>query len=431
MGKANSIKTSGVVVVFRSQFLYLLLCTVRCGPPADPIMCFSQSRTSNCTITNSYGAYPDRRVCRAADIMYPTSEEELVSVVAKGTMSKRKMKVVARYSHSIPELVCPDGEEGLLISTRYLNRTLFPCVTLRLERLFKRSITFLVKNDSDLGDQKVVYRIDDRVYSNDSGNGQFDFIGFQSSQSLALAIIRSSEENQESTSNADGKCVDAKSTTWILVNRAYGQMNNDIGFTGYPVVGYHNRLQASGICLDSPEDGHTTVCPWDPRGKAQFFHQTTFSVGLSKVKSFIQDVQKLRELEPKALCGLELYNGILMRYVKASTAYLGKQEVAVDFEMTYYRSSDLLRPRLYEDILEEIEQIGLFKYGGLPHWGKNRNLAFNGAINMYGRNAEAFLRMKQRYDPRGLFSSEWTDKVLGIQNTNEVTILEEGCVRIV
>ncbi|KAJ4957007.1 hypothetical protein NE237_013790 [Protea cynaroides] len=553
MGKAVFIKTRGVIV-FRLQFLYLLLCMVWCSPPEDPIKCFSQSRTSNCTITNSYGAFPDRSVCRAADVVYPTSEEELVSVVGKGTMSKRKMKVATRYSHSIPKLVCPDGEEGLLISTRYLNRTLkvepstmtmtvesgvtlrqlideaakaglaLPCspywwgltvggllatgahgsslwgkgssvhdyivglrivtpagpkdnyaklrvidttqpddlsatrvslgvlgvisqVTLRLEPLFKRSITYSVKNDSDLGEQatefgkqyefaditwypsqqKAVYRIDDRVTSNVSGNGHLDFIGFRSALSIALAIIRSSEETQESTSNADGKCIDAKLTTWALMNGAYGLTNNGIGFTGYPVVGYHNRLQASGTCLDSLEDGLTTVCPWDSRVKAQFFHQTTFSVGLSKVKSFIQDVQKLRELEPKALCGLELYNGILMRYVKASSAYLGKQEEAVDFDITYYRSNDPLRPRLYEDIIEEIEQIGLFKYGGLPHWGKNRNLAFDGAINKYGRNAEAFLKVKKRYDPLGLFSNEWTEKVLGIQNTNEVTILKEGC----
>ncbi|KAI4355300.1 hypothetical protein L6164_004088 [Bauhinia variegata] len=83
-----------------------------------------------------------------------------------------------------------------------------------------------------------------------------------------------------------------------------------------------------------------------------------------------------------------------------------------------------MTPRLYEDILEEIEQIGIFKYGGLPHWGKNRNLAFDGVINKY-KNAGKFLKVKQVYDSQGLFSSEWTDQILGLQHG--VTVAKEGC----
>ncbi|KAK6260492.1 hypothetical protein SCA6_014966 [Theobroma cacao] len=535
-------------LLLRSKCLFLFVIMVSCTPPEEPVKC--SSKDSNCTISNSYGSFPDRTICRAGKVAYPTTEKELVSIVSAAAEAKRKMKVITRFSHSIPKLVCPDGEDGLLISTKYLNHTLkidaaamtmtvesgvtlrqlindaakaglalphapywwgltiggllgtgahgsslwgkgssvhdyvvemrmvspagakegyakvrvlnesykdldaakvslgvlgvISQVTFKLQPLFKRSISYVTKDDADLGDEaitfgkqhefadiswypsqrKAVYRIDDRVSSNASGCGLYDFIPFRSTPSLALAFIRTTEETQESLRDADGKCLSGKLIVSTLQTAAYGLTNNGIIFTGYPVIGFHNRLQSSGTCLDSPEDSLITACPWDPRIKGEFFQQSTFSVGLSVVKSFIQDVQKLVALEPKALCGLELYSGILMRYVKASSAYLGKQEDAIDFDITYYRSKDPMAPRLYQDILEEIEQIALFKYGALPHWGKNRNLAFDGVIKRY-KNAGEFLKVKNMYDPSRLFSSEWTDQILGLRNG--VTTLKEGC----
>ncbi|KAK6919889.1 FAD linked oxidase, N-terminal [Dillenia turbinata] len=535
-------------ICYQSLFHFLFILMVDCTPPEDPIKCSSGTR--NCIITNTYGMFPDRSICREANAAYPTSEDEIIQAVAFATKSRKKMKVTTRYSHSIPKLVCPDDEDGLIISTKYLNRTLridqsammmtmesgltlrqlineaakaglalpyapyfwgmtlggmlgtgahgsslwgkgssihdyvvglrivtpggpedgfakvrvldhgqadleaakvslgvlgvISQVTLKLQPLFKRSITYLIRNDSDLADEaasygnqhefaditwypsqrKAVYKKDDRVSTNISGNGVNDFTGFQSTLTIELAANRALEESQEATKNGDGKCSTSRLITSLLSATAYGLKNNGLAFIGYPVVGYQNRLQSSGSCLDSLEDELITACPWDPRVKGQFFHQTTLSIGLSNVKSFIQDVQKLVDLEPNSLCGVELYNGILMRYVKASSAYLGKQEDGIDFDITYYRSKDPMIPRLYEDILEEIEQIGVFKYGGLPHWGKNRNIAFDGVIRKY-RNAEQFLKVKKVYDPDALFSSEWTDQILGLKDGLE--IVKDGC----
>ncbi|KAK4268924.1 hypothetical protein QN277_022151 [Acacia crassicarpa] len=519
-------------------------------PPEDPIKC-SSPRNTSCTITNSYGAFPDRTTCSASQVLYPTSEDELVSAIAFAAKNRMKMKVATRYSHSIPKLVCPDDQKnGLLISTKYLNqivkvdveerkmviasgvtlrqlineaakvglalpygpywwgltigglmgtgahgsslwgrgssvhdhvvevRIVVPTspengfakvlvlkegdedlnavkvslgvlgvlsqITIKLEPMFKRSITYLVKNDSDLGDQvasfgrqhefaditwypsqqKAVYRVDDRVPINTSGNGLSDFLPFRPTASLELALVRTIEDVQESTNDANGKCSLAKTITDALINSAYGLTNNGIIFTGYPVIGFQNRLQASGTCLDSPKDAKFTVCAWDSRVKGEFFHQTTFSIPLPSAKAFIEDVQKLVQIEPKSLCGQELYNGILMRYVKTSSAFLGKQDDAIDFDITYYRSKDPMNPRLYEDILEEIEQLGIFKYGGLPHWGKNRNLAFDKAIRKY-KFVDKFLQVKERFDPQGLFSSEWTDQVLGLKKG--LMIEKDGC----
>ncbi|KAL5572197.1 hypothetical protein UlMin_021794 [Ulmus minor] len=535
-------------LILRSKYIFFLFMVVTATPPEDPIKCSRGNKT--CSVTNSYGIFPDRSLCQAGSAAYPATEDDLVAVVANATMKRLKIKVATRFSHSIPKLVCLSGEEGLLISTKNLNRVLnidtarmemtvesgvtlrqliseaakaglalpytpywwgltvggmlgtgahgsslwgkgssvhdyvvalkivspggpgdgfvkvrllkdgdkdldaakvslgvlgvISQVTLKLQPMFKRSITYLNKNDSDLGDQvgsfgkkhefadilwypsqgKAVYRVDDRVPSNTAGNGLYDFIPFRATPSLALALVRTTEDNQESKDDAEGKCLGAKLVASTLINSAYGLTNNGILFTGYPVIGYHNRLQSSGTCLDSIEDAKITACAWDPKVKGEFFHQTTFSIGLSVAKSFIQDVQKLVQLEPKALCGVELYNGILMRYVTASSAYLGKQEDGVDFDITYYRSKDPLTPRLYEDILEEIEQMAVFKYGALPHWGKNRNVAFEGVINKY-KKAKEFLRVKDVYDPLGLFSSDWSDQVLGLKDGLDV--VKEGC----
>ena len=77
--------------------------------------------------------------------------------------------------------------------------------------MFKRSITNMQKNDSDLekrilqfgmdhefGDvtwypsqARVVYRVDDRVPMNSSGDGMNDFIGFRSTLTAVLSAVRS------------------------------------------------------------------------------------------------------------------------------------------------------------------------------------------------------------------------------------------------
>ncbi|KAL2893392.1 L-gulonolactone oxidase 5 [Bienertia sinuspersici] len=437
-------------------------CTVSCECflPEEPIKCFSGN--SNCTVTNSQGSFPDRSVCRAADAVYPATEVELVSVMAAATRNKRKMKVATRYSHSFPKLVCPDGEDSLIISTKYLNevvkvdkqaktitvqsgvtlkqlikeaakadlvlphapywwgltvggmlgtgahgsswwlkgsavhdyvvelriispgevedgyyknRTLkegdadldaakvslgvlgvISQVTFKLENIFKRSITYKKTDDNGLGEdalllgkkhefaditwypsqRQVLYRIDDRVPSTSPGKGVNQNFPLRSTAGPVLAA-----------------------------NRKIGYF-----FTGYPIIGYQNQLQSAGGCITPGKCLLPSYCPWDPRINGQFFFIAGFNIKNSKLKSFIQDIQKLIKLEPKALCGVELYNGILMRYVSASTAYLGNDEVGIDFDIAYYRSKDPLAPRMFEDILEEIEQMAVISMGARHTGGR-------------------------------------------------------------
>jgi L-gulonolactone oxidase len=206
-------------------------------------------------------------------------------------------------------------------------------------------------------------------------------------------------------------------------SQAYGLTNDGVSFTGYLVVGYQHRIQASGTCLDSAEDdGLLSVCYWDSRIRGPFVYNSGFSVPLSRAPAFVADVQRLWDLNPQAFCALGV-SGVLMRYVRASTAYLGKPDsIAVDID--YYRSYASGVPRAHADVIDEMEQMELLKYGGVPHWGKSRNFAFDGAIAKYPRASE-FLKVKDRYDPEGIFSSEWSDQVLGIRENP--SIVEKGC----
>ncbi|KQK03887.1 hypothetical protein BRADI_2g10435v3 [Brachypodium distachyon] len=487
------------------------------SPPPDPVAC-ARGGTYDCTVTNAYGSFPDRTICRAASITFPRTEGELVAAAAK-----RKVKVATGHSHSFPKLACPGAGrgDGALISTERLNRTVSvdrekmlmtvesgmvlrdliwaaadaglalphsPCwygltiggllatgahgsslwgkgsavheyvvgmrivtpapadkgfvmvrelgvgdpeldaakvslgvlgavsqVTQALQPMFKRSVTFLKRDDSDLAEQATMWG---RLYEfGDMGNGLNDYLGFRSNPTLGLIAIRATEELQEKGGDDITRCQASRALALAFESQAYGFANDDNSFTEYPVVGFQHRIQASGTCISSRRDGMiNTSCPWDPRIPGLFFHSSGFSIALSNVSAFISDMQQLRDLKPHAFCSIDAKLGVLLRYIRASSAYLGKSEDSIDFDVTYYRSHTEGEPRAHSDVVDELEQMALLKYGAVPHWGKNRNFAFNGAIGMYP-NAGKFLKVKRSYDPDEIFSSEWSDQVLGIKGS--------------
>jgi L-gulonolactone oxidase len=312
-------------------------------------------------------------------------------------------------------------------------------VTLALQPQFKRSVTFVPRDESDMAEQvalwgalhefadiswlpqdrKVIYREDNRVDVSTPGNGLFDFHAFWSLPADQIIAMGVEERRMEENGTGAARCSAAK-----YERQGHFFTNDGVSFTGYPVVGYQHRMQASGACIDSPDDGLQTACFWDPRIRGPSAYISGFSVALSRAPAFLADVQRLRDLDPTAFCVLHSSIGVSMRYVRASSAFLGKAEDSIYVDLVYYRSDKPGVPRAHADMVDELEQMALHKYGALPHWGKNRNFAFEGAIAKYPKASE-FLKVKDRYDPDGIFSSEWSDRLLGIKGSP--SIVEKGC----
>lgn len=523
-------------------------------PPPNPIKC---SSTSNmCTIQNAYGVWGDRKECYVAEkaIIYPTSEEELRIAIADAVKKRAKVKVVTKFSHSIPKLACPPAENNnvVIISTEKYNSDievdvdklwvradagvglrelvdkveegglslvaspywegvsvggmistgahgsswwgkgaslhdhvlslrlivpappsqgyakllqLFPQdplfraarvslgvlgviskVTFSLERGFKRSVTYNFTNDDGIEAELMdlakrhefadiqwypsrytaVYRNDDRVPFNTSGDGVNDFLGFQPTSVLVTQAVRAAEKSFEEAENEKGKCIMASSFVEYKKTAGNGLKNKKLGIlVSYPVIGKQSKMQTSGSCLYSSPSRKDVACPWDPTTKAPlFFFESTAMLPARKLPDFIRDIRKLRDLNPLSFCGVDIYNGFLFRFIKSSDAYLGQSEDSVVVDFNYYRSRDPNTPRLNQDVFEEVEQIAFFKYGAKPHWGKNRKLAFLDVANKFGSNFKKFVEAKKQVDPEEVFSSEWTNEILFGDSGKKK---EEGC----
>lgn len=111
---------------------------------------------------------------------------------------------------------------------------------------------------------------------------------------------------------------------------------------------------------------------------------------------------------------MDIYTGFLFRVVKKADTYLGiakEDTVMVDF--AWSRGNDGTTPRLDIDVFQELEQIVFDKHGARPYWERNHNCVSEGASKKYP-NLPKFLDTKNRFEPLGSFSREWSEAVLGL-----------------
>ncbi|KAF5748253.1 putative gulonolactone oxidase [Tripterygium wilfordii] len=268
----------------------------------------------------------------------------------------------------------------------------------------------------------AVYRYDNRVPLSTPGDGVFDFLGFQANNILVSKSTRATEKAAENSRNVNGKCTMAATFLGYKKLIANGLKRDGLIFTGYPVIGNQGKMQTSGSCLYSAAIRIDSSCAWDPRINGLFFYESTAIFPATKFGEFIRDVQRLRDIKSENFCGVDIYNGFLIRFIKASQAYLGQSEDSIVVDFNYYRADDPLTPRLNQDVWEEVEQMAFFKYGAKPHWAKNRNSAFLNVQQKY-HNLNKFLAVKKQLDPQNMFSSEWSDEIF----YGKEAVKSDGC----
>jgi len=329
-------------------------------------------------------------------------------------------------------------------------------LTFKVEKLFKRSVTLDLKDDSDLEEsfvsfakahefgliawypslRQALYTIQDRVSVQVAGNGKVSNPFFQPATVQTVVQTRANEEEIYTSRDASKLCNISKTQVNQGVQMGNGYLNDGLTFEGYPVIGYNHHMQTSSGCQGNPSStscpwetkqlrSNDTICVWDTQVNGNFYFHTSIAIPLSRIAEAIRDIKSLRDIDQSLMCGIDFYIGVTMRYFKKSDDYLSRKEDSVDVEFMYFRYRQPGTPRWNEHVMEEIEQMLLQKYEGVPNWGKNRVYTFQGAAKRTV-NLGKFLEVKKRLDPHGFFSSEWSDGVLGI-GKHGVEIWRDGC----
>ncbi|XP_057845592.2 L-gulonolactone oxidase 2 isoform X2 [Cryptomeria japonica] len=331
-------------------------------------------------------------------------------------------------------------------------------ITFMLQPMFKCSFSASVKDDNDLEKEadsflraseyayinwfpshgKAIFLTNHVVSVDVPGDGLKNGVG---SPTTASSVETTAYQYDKIQANED---VDAMCNVIDLLissaTKGFGFLNDGKQFTGYPVIGFNHRMQASGGCQGSDpnyQDNHNsctptkildknnTVCSWDRRLHNTLFFDVGLRVSTFNLHEAIQDIKKIRDLNPSSLCDRGIFGGIYMRSVKKSDAYLGPAEDQVTLELQTYRPREAGVPKWNEDVFQEIEQMVIEKHRGVLHWGKAGGHLFEG-VAKWAVDLEKFLEVKDRFDPSGVFSNYWTDALFGIGG-KRVEELRDGC----
>ncbi|KAH7290312.1 hypothetical protein KP509_30G042100 [Ceratopteris richardii] len=440
MKKENLPKLSIIITTVIASFfiqvagngVHLLL------PP--PIQCARSAEGGEgigCTVEAYQRVWQDRRPCRAARAVYPTTEAQIFQAVAWASRSGSKIKVVSRGVHSITKLVCPDGDSGLLVSTHYYNsliqvdpmsRTVTAhsgCYGVSVGGAISTGAhgSGLWGLGSALHDYVVGMRLVvpapphegyARIIDLEDGHEDLDaarlslgVLGVISTITFKLEPIFKRSVTLELKGDDDledeivrfAKAHEFAGVNWYPGTRKVLYKVDDRVDVASVGNGAYNCEGITDTSMESITRNTIYTCFWNPLvNRSIFFYDVAISVPMSKAKDAITEIRKLRDLSPDIMCTLGLLGGLWIRFQAKSKAYMGLAHDSVMFEFVHYRAREATLPRFRQDLFEEIEQMLLNKFDGQPHWGKNRILAFDD-MHRRVRAMEKFMQVKKKFPP--------------------------------
>ena len=181
------------------------------------------------------------------------------------------------------------------------------------------------------------------------------------------------------------------------------------------VVGYSHRMQYFTCRSDDR-------CVWDIIP----IQLQEIGIAFEDLPAAMKDIRQILAKKPACFP----LNGVYMRFVPESKSLIGMNSgrktafLGIEFAL----NGD--KPPLNYDVLQEIEQLLLFKYRGRPHWGKNTIPLFLDINRNYDKERwQSFLSAKKRFDPDGVFVNAFWRRIVS-QSGDSIRndLLVDGCV---
>ena len=146
--------------------------------------------------------------------------------------------------------------------------------------------------------------------------------------------------------------------------------------------------------------------------EAGFYTEVEVAVNLKDWSHAVDDVIKLYfEHEKK----YDYVSGwpILVRFTMRDDSLLSMTSDRDSVFLDVFNTRSKAKDENLINYFNNFEEMLINKYKGRPHYGKRNNLTIDIMKKLYGTNVDKFNKIRKELDPKGMFSNDYIDQILG------------------